>query len=135
MLLSHSCRFIRSAKFGQYFGQAICFKNISPPQKTITQRIYHIAPLSTTFSCNHSSGKKGNQFHSETPLLRQSKYHEMEKDLKYRENPVITVLDNENFHSIFNDNLKSIHSIFEKYNYELRIAGGAVRLVFHLCCC
>nr|XP_023023810.1 CCA tRNA nucleotidyltransferase 1, mitochondrial-like [Leptinotarsa decemlineata] len=44
-----------------------------------------------------------------------------------RENPVIMKLDTPEFHSIFNDELRSLVSIFKEYGYEIRIAGGAVR--------
>lgn len=60
-------------------------------------------------------------------------YHEMEKDLKFRQNPVITTLDTPEFQSIFSPNLNFLHQLFQKYNYEIRIAGGAVRLVFFSC--
>lgn len=36
-------------------------------------------------------------------------------------------LDSPNFHAIFNPELNKLIEIFKKYNYELRIAGGAVR--------
>lgn len=63
-----------------------------------------------------------------TPLLRrESKYKEMEKNLKYREDPVIMTLDTPQFKSIFTENLIKLHDIFERHNYEIRIAGGAVR--------
>ena len=36
-------------------------------------------------------------------------------------------IDNEVFKSIFTDELNQLHEIFKKYNYEIRIAGVAVR--------
>lgn len=44
-----------------------------------------------------------------------------------RANPVIAKLDSPEFLSVFTPELKSLIGLFEKYNYELRIAGGAVR--------
>ncbi|XP_072388602.1 CCA tRNA nucleotidyltransferase 1, mitochondrial [Diabrotica undecimpunctata] len=44
-----------------------------------------------------------------------------------RENPVIMKLDSQEFHSIFNDELRTLVSLFKEYGYEIRIAGGAVR--------
>lgn len=51
----------------------------------------------------------------------------MDKNLKFRENPIALKLDNELFKSIFTDDLNKLLEIFNKYNYEIRIAGGAVR--------
>lgn len=36
-------------------------------------------------------------------------------------------LDSPEFKALFTPELTSLVSIFEKYNYEIRIAGGAVR--------
>lgn len=55
------------------------------------------------------------------------KYKQMEKDLKYRTDPVIATLDTPQFKSIFTKNLVDLVALFNKYNYEIRIAGGAVR--------
>lgn len=46
---------------------------------------------------------------------------------KSRENPVIMKLESPEFQSIFTDELKTLSELFKKYNYEIRIAGGAVR--------
>ncbi|XP_066262147.1 CCA tRNA nucleotidyltransferase 1, mitochondrial isoform X2 [Euwallacea similis] len=46
---------------------------------------------------------------------------------KSRENPVIMKLETPEFRSLFTDELKSLATLFAKYNYEIRIAGGAVR--------
>lgn len=51
----------------------------------------------------------------------------MDPNVKYREDPVVTKLDNELFKSIFTTELHDLLEIFKKYNYEIRIAGGAVR--------
>lgn len=36
-------------------------------------------------------------------------------------------LETAEFKSLFNDELNTLENIFKTYNYELRIAGGAVR--------
>lgn len=46
---------------------------------------------------------------------------------KSRSNPIIMKLDSPEFKALFTPELTSLVSIFEKYNYEIRIAGGAVR--------
>lgn len=46
---------------------------------------------------------------------------------KSRENPIIMKLDTPEFNALFNDELRSLISIFKEYGYEIRIAGGAVR--------
>lgn len=51
----------------------------------------------------------------------------MDPDVKYRDNPVVTKLDNDLFKSIFTPELEYLVEIFSKYKYEVRIAGGAVR--------
>ncbi|GLV59716.1 uncharacterized protein CBL_21035 [Carabus blaptoides fortunei] len=47
--------------------------------------------------------------------------------VKYREDPVVTKLDSEEFKSMCTPELNALASLFSKYNYEIRIAGGAVR--------
>lgn len=44
-----------------------------------------------------------------------------------RSDPVIMRLDTPEFYSIFTPELRILSGIFKKYNYEIRIAGGAVR--------
>ncbi|KAL0106527.1 hypothetical protein PUN28_016314 [Cardiocondyla obscurior] len=44
-----------------------------------------------------------------------------------RIDPVVMKLDSPEFHSIFTPELKVLSDLFNKYNYKLRIAGGAVR--------
>lgn len=56
-----------------------------------------------------------------------SKYKQMEANLKWRGNPVIATLDTPQFKSILRKNILDLVAIFQKYNYEIRIAGGAVR--------
>lgn len=51
----------------------------------------------------------------------------MEQNLKWRTDPVIKVLDTPQFKSILQKNVLDLAMVFEKYNYDLRIAGGAVR--------
>lgn len=51
----------------------------------------------------------------------------MQSPPKYREKPEVLKLDNELFHSLFTDELKFLHQLFQKHQYEIRIAGGAVR--------
>ncbi|KAH8414044.1 hypothetical protein KR222_003153, partial [Zaprionus bogoriensis] len=49
------------------------------------------------------------------------------KPPRMRENPAFTKVDTPEFHSIFTPELEALVALFQKYNYELRIAGGAVR--------
>lgn len=58
------------------------------------------------------------------------KYREMEANLKWRTDPVITTLDTPQFKSILRKNILDLVALFQKYGYEIRIAGGAVRLGF-----
>ncbi|XP_011203099.2 CCA tRNA nucleotidyltransferase 1, mitochondrial [Bactrocera dorsalis] len=46
---------------------------------------------------------------------------------KMRSEPAFKKIDSPEFHSIFTDELQALIDIFKRYNYELRIAGGAVR--------
>lgn len=55
------------------------------------------------------------------------KYKAMEANLKWRDDPVITILDTPQFKSILRKNILDLVALFQKYNYEIRIAGGAVR--------
>lgn len=47
--------------------------------------------------------------------------------MKTREDPIVTKLDNDLFKSLFTNELNDLVDMFKKYNYEIRIAGGAVR--------
>lgn len=44
-----------------------------------------------------------------------------------RSDPVVKKLDNPLFHSIFTPELNTLAQLFRKYNYQLKLAGGAVR--------
>ncbi|TMW53834.1 hypothetical protein DOY81_001119 [Sarcophaga bullata] len=46
---------------------------------------------------------------------------------RMRDNPAVKKIDSPEFKSIFTEELNSLVDLFHKYNYELRIAGGAVR--------
>ncbi|KAI5631155.1 poly A polymerase head domain-containing protein [Phthorimaea operculella] len=51
----------------------------------------------------------------------------MDIDLKCREDPVVIKLDSQEFKEIFTQEVMDLKKLFDKYNYEIRIAGGAVR--------
>ncbi|XP_011642739.1 CCA tRNA nucleotidyltransferase 1, mitochondrial [Pogonomyrmex barbatus] len=51
----------------------------------------------------------------------------METSLPSRIDPVVMKLDSPEFRSVFTPELQTLAGLFQKYNYELRIAGGAVR--------
>lgn len=53
----------------------------------------------------------------------------MDVNLKSRENPVVLKLDSPEFKSIFSQEVDDLKKLFDKYGFEIRIAGGAVRLV------
>ncbi|KAK0163725.1 hypothetical protein PV328_002428 [Microctonus aethiopoides] len=60
--------------------------------------------------------------------LKWTRFRDMEQKMPpSRDNPIITKLDTPAFRSIFTPELNVLTSLFRKYNYELRIAGGAVR--------
>lgn len=48
-------------------------------------------------------------------------------ELKSRENPIVIKLDTPEFHNIVTQEVKDLKNFFDKYQYEIRIAGGAVR--------
>lgn len=49
------------------------------------------------------------------------------KTPRMRQNPAFQKVDTPEFRSIFTPELEALVDMFKKYNYELRIAGGAVR--------
>lgn len=51
----------------------------------------------------------------------------MDKELNARADPVVKKINSNEFNSIFTENLNHLINLFDKYKYELRIAGGAVR--------
>lgn len=57
----------------------------------------------------------------------QKKYKDMEQNLKWRTDPVIKTLNTPQFQSILRKNVIDLVAVFKKHNYEIRIAGGAVR--------
>ncbi|CAH0400537.1 unnamed protein product [Chilo suppressalis] len=61
------------------------------------------------------------------PKTRRKVRSRIDMDLKHRENPVVTKLDSPEFKSIFTSEVQELRRLFDKYNYEIRIAGGAVR--------
>lgn len=48
-------------------------------------------------------------------------------DVRCRDDPVVIKLDSPEFKSIFTPELEALSSLFKKYKYDIRIAGGAVR--------
>ncbi|XP_032521014.2 CCA tRNA nucleotidyltransferase 1, mitochondrial isoform X2 [Danaus plexippus] len=48
-------------------------------------------------------------------------------EIKTREDPIVLKLDTAEFHNIFTPEVIDLKKLFEKYQYEIRIAGGAVR--------
>ncbi|XP_034833936.1 CCA tRNA nucleotidyltransferase 1, mitochondrial [Maniola hyperantus] len=51
----------------------------------------------------------------------------IDMESKCREDPVVLKLDTPEFKNIFTQEVLDLKTLFEKYNYEIRIAGGAVR--------
>lgn len=51
----------------------------------------------------------------------------MDKELSPRADPIVKKINSNEFNSIFTENLNYLINLFDKYKYELRIAGGAVR--------
>lgn len=47
--------------------------------------------------------------------------------IKCRDDPIIMKLESPEFRSLFTPDLVTLGELFKKYNYEIRIAGGAVR--------
>lgn len=51
----------------------------------------------------------------------------MDINLKCREDPIVIKLDSPEFKNIFTPEVIDLKKLFDKYNFEIRIAGGAVR--------
>lgn len=95
-----------------------------------TRLLYNCAssPCDTGFKKRFiSKGTTSNSLSRSKNIAK--KYKEMEANLKWRTDPVITTLDTPQFKSILRKNILDLVALFLKYNYEIRIAGGAVRLV------
>ncbi|XP_059053229.1 CCA tRNA nucleotidyltransferase 1, mitochondrial isoform X2 [Achroia grisella] len=67
--------------------------------------------------------------HSEVyySTLRSRVRSRIDMALKSRENPIVTKLETSEFKSIFTQEVIDLKKLFDKYNYEIRLAGGAVR--------
>ncbi|KAM3960552.1 CCA tRNA nucleotidyltransferase 1, mitochondrial [Aphomia sociella] len=48
-------------------------------------------------------------------------------ELESRKDPIVTKLDTPEFKSIFTQEVMDLKTLFDKYHYEIRVAGGAVR--------
>lgn len=75
---------------------------------------YHYGPISVTLKPHSFS-----IFKQEFGTIRYPK--------KSRGNLVEMKLDTPEFHALFTPKLKKLVSFFDKYDYEIRIAGGPVR--------
>lgn len=84
----------------------------------------HLCKNYKSIRCINSAVNNTNLNQSENV---KSKYQQMEANLKWRADPVIVTLDTPQFKSILRKNILDLVAIFQKYNYEIRIAGGAVR--------
>lgn len=51
----------------------------------------------------------------------------IDMELKSRDDPIVTRLDTPEFKSIFTVEVNELKRLFDKYQFEIRIAGGAVR--------
>lgn len=49
--------------------------------------------------------------------------------MQVRENPVVTKLNLQEYKAILTEDLVDLLDLFRKYKYEIRLAGGPVRLV------
>ncbi|XP_063539129.1 CCA tRNA nucleotidyltransferase 1, mitochondrial [Cydia strobilella] len=66
-------------------------------------------------------------FSSNTIPERRRLRSKVDMELKCRDNPVVVKLDTPEFHNIFTQEVIDLKKLFDKYQYEIRIAGGAVR--------
>ncbi|XP_062124676.1 CCA tRNA nucleotidyltransferase 1, mitochondrial isoform X2 [Drosophila sulfurigaster albostrigata] len=82
--------------------------------------------LLTTFPSRMPSPPKIAKPSQESELLEDI-VKQLGKPPRMRENPAFTKVDSAEFHSIFTPELEELVALFKKYDYELRIAGGAVR--------
>lgn len=62
-----------------------------------------------------------------TPVFRRLARSKMDQELKCRQNPVVLKLDSAEFKNIFTPEVTELKNLFDKYKYEIRVAGGAVR--------
>uniref|UniRef100_A0A182JGI0 Poly A polymerase head domain-containing protein n=1 Tax=Anopheles atroparvus TaxID=41427 RepID=A0A182JGI0_ANOAO len=70
------------------------------------------------FRCSSSN------FHKYKDFIAQ---RTMEARAIARPDPVVMKIDSPEFHSIFTPELNDLIALFKRYNYEIRVAGGAVR--------
>ncbi|XP_004519515.1 CCA tRNA nucleotidyltransferase 1, mitochondrial [Ceratitis capitata] len=82
-----------------------------------------IRGLNTTFAYRMS---QANQPAQESPV-QQMNFKPLGIPSKMRTNPALKKIDSPEFQGIFTEELRELISIFQRYNYEVRIAGGAVR--------
>lgn len=125
-------RFASSASVVQVHVNQLSTLNQSSCAKKFLQPNPYFLPSATNLCEKHITVRCINsQISQETNLERSenvnSKYKQMEANLKWRADPVIATLDTPQFKSILRKNILDLVALFQKYNYEIRIAGGAVR--------
>ncbi|XP_055306676.1 CCA tRNA nucleotidyltransferase 1, mitochondrial [Sitodiplosis mosellana] len=99
--------------------------------KNYNQRRQHISAFHSCENAGQIRYISNNTVNNSTNLSRSenvtSKYKKMEANLKWRSDPVITTLETPQFKLILRKNILDLVALFQKHNYEIRIAGGAVR--------
>ncbi|KAG6455496.1 hypothetical protein O3G_MSEX009225 [Manduca sexta] len=76
---------------------------------------------------NHCKHLEKRVFCSATVPNKRRVKSKMDLELKSRENPIVIKLDTPEFKSILSQEVKYLKELFDKYQYEIRVAGGAVR--------
>uniref|UniRef100_A0A8W7PRU6 tRNA nucleotidyltransferase/poly(A) polymerase RNA and SrmB- binding domain-containing protein n=1 Tax=Anopheles coluzzii TaxID=1518534 RepID=A0A8W7PRU6_ANOCL len=85
-------------------------------QQALLKRFLHI----NGFLCRYSS--------TNTERFKQFiEQRRMDARAIARPDPVVKKIDSPEFRSIFTQELKDLIALFERYNFEIRVAGGAVR--------
>lgn len=115
-------RFAASSSIVQVHASKSGPLNHSPNRKLLSA--YNSCVNRYVIRCISGTVNNTNLYRSENIA---SKYKKMEANLKWRADPVIITLETPQFKSILRKNILDLVALFQKYNYEIRIAGGAVR--------
>ncbi|XP_017874753.1 PREDICTED: CCA tRNA nucleotidyltransferase 1, mitochondrial [Drosophila arizonae] len=107
-------------------GTCLIAKLLTLPRSTalVSARLRQCSCYYTTSGCRMASPAG---VANKTTKISSEIISQLGKPPKMRENPAIKKVDSAEFHSIFTPELEALVAMFKKYDYELRIAGGAVR--------
>lgn len=105
--------------------QSLCAKHLQKSNPHFLSSASNLCEKHIIVRCISSAASQESNLNRSDNV--KSKYKQMEANLKWRADPVIATLETPQFKAMLRKNILDLVAIFQKYNHEIRIAGGAVR--------